>query len=357
MKYALLAVLVLLSQGKQDFWSGKHEATKKFTYDQFHIVPVRVHILKSKTMDSLNCRLTKKDVRRIFGKINRIWNYGGIAVHMESILEEQAVVPSGFKGAGAGYDDYNFVRPKESQGPGVVHVYYVHAMRGNGVHLGMSKTIFACDTANLSPVSGGVDEPLPRVTAHEMGHHMGGLKHRQDRINLMASGTTGWSLNDREIGTVRGWAGRTEWALTPGQALEKEWYDILAAIPGKSEIKDQAKEKVGTKGGSEGKPADAGWLGARCEAGEGGVRVLSTFRYSSTARSMKLKKGDILLEIGGKPVASVEDLAKICSALKTGVKISVKILRDGEEKTLEGKVRKIPLSFQRKAEKDRKDWF
>jgi predicted Zn-dependent protease len=55
----------------------------------------------------------------------------------------------------------------------------------------------------LREVPGGLDEPLPRVTSHEIGHALG-LEHRQDTTNLMQSGTTGFSLNEAEIATARG---------------------------------------------------------------------------------------------------------------------------------------------------------
>jgi hypothetical protein len=57
----------------------------------------------------------------------------------------------------------------------------------------------------------------------------------------MASGTTGWSLNDDEIDTVRGWAAKQDWALSPAGALEKGYVDLLASLPGDSEIKEKAK--------------------------------------------------------------------------------------------------------------------
>lgn len=51
------------------------------------------------------------------------------------------------------------------------------------------------------PVS--VDEAeQARTTAHEICHQLG-LPHRQDSTNLLASGTTGWTLNAAEIATVR----------------------------------------------------------------------------------------------------------------------------------------------------------
>lgn len=85
-----------------------------------------------------------------------------------------------------------------------------------------------------------LDEPLPRVTSHEIGHAFT-LPHRQDTINLMASGTTGWSVNDAEVARIRKWASSQWWVLTPKEALAKKYYAVLAAIPGESELKEKAR--------------------------------------------------------------------------------------------------------------------
>ena len=57
-------------------------------------------------------------------------------------------------------------------------------------------------TASLRKVEGGIDEPLPRVSAHELGHGLS-LPHRQDTTNLLASGTTGTLLNQDEVQKTR----------------------------------------------------------------------------------------------------------------------------------------------------------
>ena len=81
-----------------------------------------------------------------------------------------------------------------------LNVFYVKEVRPNGFfHSGL---IVVKDTASLKTVEGGIDEPIPRVTSHEIGHALT-LSHRQDRTNLMASGTTGFSLNDAEIAAAR----------------------------------------------------------------------------------------------------------------------------------------------------------
>jgi CubicO group peptidase (beta-lactamase class C family) len=239
MRTLLLALLLLPLQEKKYFDPAVHEATKSFAVEDFLVVPVRVHVLRSKEDDALNARLVEKDVLRIFGKANRIWNRAGVALRIESIVDEAAVKPEGFDGATAGLDDFKRCRPEGSRADGMVHVYYVHRLPTNGVYQGRD-SILVKDTAALREVKGGVDEPVPRVTSHEIGHAFT-LPHRQDTINLMASGTTGWSLNDAEIERARGWASKQPWILTAKAALEAGHAAVVAGIPGESPLKEQAR--------------------------------------------------------------------------------------------------------------------
>ncbi len=228
-----------LRQGEtKHFDLAVHEATRLFGFEDFLIVPVRIHLLESSDNDALECRLKESDVRRILEKANRIWNKAGIALRMESIVTEQAVVPDGFEAGRTGMNEFMGSRPERSRDPSMVHVYFVHRMPANGFSLGRD-AIFVKDTAALREVPGGVDEPLPRVTSHEIGHAMG-LPHRQATINLMASGTTGWSINDQEINTVRQWARSQPWVLSPAAAFADKQFEILATIPGSSPLKVRA---------------------------------------------------------------------------------------------------------------------
>jgi hypothetical protein len=243
MRTVLLLLILLLQDPPKHYDPAVHEARKTFAYAEYLVIPVRVHLLQCKEADALHCRMKEQDVRRVFGKANRIWNKAGLALSLESIVAENAVCPEGFDESRL--EDFKATRPLPGVAAGMVHVYYVHTMPTNGVFMGRD-SIFVKDTAALRDVKGGVDEPLPRVTSHEIGHAMG-LPHRQNSINLMASGTTGWSVNDEEIETVRSWASKQEWILVPATAFDKGHYDILAALPGESPLKDKAAEKLRAK--------------------------------------------------------------------------------------------------------------
>jgi hypothetical protein len=238
--FLLLAAL----QDPGFFDPAVHEATKTFAFEDFRIVPVRIHLLRSRTAQGLDCRLKEEDARRILAKVNRIWNRAGIAIAAEAVVEEEAVLPEGFQGTTL--EEFKATRPSAGRAAGMLHVYYVRELPTNGVFMGPD-AIFVKDGAALRRVKGGVDEPIPRVTSHEIGHAFG-LPHRQDTINLMASGTTGWSLADGEIEAARRWCAGQAWVLTPEGALEAGHAALLSTLPGESPLKDRARRLAGKPG-------------------------------------------------------------------------------------------------------------
>ncbi len=218
--------------------------------DQFLIIPLRIYRLKSTDMPAANCELTDQDFQRIVGKVNRVWAYGGVYFGLESIQEETAATdrllqspdksqpiekseppakdaakvsppekPELQKGESRkqkeapekpsrlGTDklldsrQYRALIPaKTREFPGF-RAYYIHQFDVNGIYYGRRETMIK-ETARLRKVPGGIDEPIPRVTSHELGHGLS-LPHRQDTTNLMASGTSGTSFNETEVAAAR----------------------------------------------------------------------------------------------------------------------------------------------------------
>ena len=173
-----------------------------------------------------------------------------------------ALLPGSFAGA-LGYRKelwecrrfvFRMLAPEGSRSGAGVDVYYIHKFSVNGVYLG-NRMAFVQETAKLRPVPGGIDEPLPRVTAHELGHALG-LPHRQDRTNLLASGTTGTILNEAEVARSREKARSTpgslpvadlrkkaEEAAAKGEVAEaRRLWGWLAEVPG--EGADEARKRL-----------------------------------------------------------------------------------------------------------------
>ena len=161
---------------------------------------VRVHLVHSDTMAAMNTTLVESDIRRIFGKVNMVWAQAGIQFEIESIGPTTAIALKPGMEAKPEFARVHAMIPKERLSPTALDVCYVKRVQPNGFYYG--EPIVVKDTASLMEVPGGLDEPLPRVTSHEIGHALG-LKHRQDTTNLMASGKTGFSLDEAEITLAR----------------------------------------------------------------------------------------------------------------------------------------------------------
>ena len=163
-------------------------------------LPVRIHLMQSATTPAIQTTLTEMDIRRIFTKVNMVWAPAGIQFEIESIGPSQAVELNEEQRFLPEYDKVTAMIPQDRLSATAINVCYVKEVPPNGFYNG--KLIVVKDTAALKEVAGGLDEPLPRVTSHEIGHALG-LPHRQDTTNLMQSGTTGFSLNEAEIATAR----------------------------------------------------------------------------------------------------------------------------------------------------------
>ena len=163
-------------------------------------VPVRVHLMQSATQPAMQTTLTEADVKRILGKVNTIWAQAGIRFDMEPLRQTQAQEPPQADRLKDGFQRVTAAIPEDSRSATAINVFYVKDLEPNGFY--RAGDVYIKDTAKLRPVDGGLDEPIPRVTSHELGHALG-LQHRQNTTNLMASGTTGFSLNEAEIQTAR----------------------------------------------------------------------------------------------------------------------------------------------------------
>ena len=175
-------------------------------FDDWLIVPLRVHLLSSAETPALQTTLTEQDIARILGKMNHVWAQAGIQFRVESLMHEE--VPPLANADVEKRDELPARMRAETRSSTAFNVYYVKQLDVNGFYT--PRAIFVKDTAALRPVEGGIDEPIPRVTSHELGHALS-LPHRQNTTNLMASGTTGTLLNDAEIQQARAAAKKFAW--------------------------------------------------------------------------------------------------------------------------------------------------
>jgi hypothetical protein len=231
-----LALGILFSLLASSFAAGQEapaNVTEPPPADQFFVIPLRVHVLRSAELPDVNCDLADSDVARILKKANAIWHNAGIHWGLESLVREPAAHTEEFRrrtvNGSPVLGSFRILRPDVSREFDGLHVYYIHRFSVNGVFMGSDFAVVQ-ETAKLREVEGGIDEPVPRVTAHELGHALG-LPHRQDRTNLLASGTTGTLLNAREVEIVRARA-----PMIPGCARVPALREAASAAEARGDI-------------------------------------------------------------------------------------------------------------------------
>jgi hypothetical protein len=63
------------------------QSSSKFGYEEFFLVPVRAHLLKSENSPQLNTDLESKDVILLMEKVNEIYSQAGVHFYLESIWQ------------------------------------------------------------------------------------------------------------------------------------------------------------------------------------------------------------------------------------------------------------------------------
>jgi len=161
---------------------------------------VRVHLMKSAVNPRLQTTLTETEVRAIFDEVNVIWAQAGIRFELQGIDSLQALdlAPKRWF-----IKDRNWVKaaiPTNQFSLTAIDVCFVKDMGPNGFFYG--EPVVVCEKPEFYKVTGGTDNIVARVTAHELGHVLF-LQHRQERTNLMASAKNGVSLNRQEVKDAR----------------------------------------------------------------------------------------------------------------------------------------------------------
>lgn len=252
-----LAAIALVALFSGSINQAEEAKPKDFAFEEFLIAPVRVHLMSAKGVPDWETTLSEKDLARVLTKANRVWSQAGVYFYIESLVREEAVNQDLSSELKSQTDLRWLLRlcPDSSKSERQFHLYYIKRMPVNGIYF--REAIFVKDTASLRNVEGGIDEPLPRVSSHELGHALS-LPHRQATTNLMASGTTGTRLNQQEVEQARKAAQRFEWIQTAPDILKRAnelyeaekrteartLYQALGGLPVKSEAVERAKNRA-----------------------------------------------------------------------------------------------------------------
>jgi hypothetical protein len=219
--------------------------------DQFLIVPLRIHILRTPDLALANCKLEDGDVERVVRNLNTIWRKAGIVFGVESIVHEAAVQQERFRlivklnEGQIGLTDFQLLLPKPSRVFDGLHAYFFHELPFNGAYVG-EESVILHEGAALNAVAGGIDDTMARVLGHCFGRTFGLRPREEPPTSLLALGTTGRDLDSAEVDRARRVVKTIDGVLTVADARKaaaefeaaqrpdyaKRLRSWLAAIPG-----------------------------------------------------------------------------------------------------------------------------
>ena len=164
------------------------------------VIPVRIHLLQSSQYPVLQSAITEPTIRSLWAEVDSIWSIARIRFEIRSIASLTALnVPP----KRLFQRDRNWVKsaiPMTKLHGDALDLCFVHEMGPNGFYYG--EPVVVSETPSAYKVRGGASDRVARVIAHELGHALT-LQHRDPKTALMASGSTGIDLNEREIQSAR----------------------------------------------------------------------------------------------------------------------------------------------------------
>ena len=164
------------------------------------VIPVRIHLLQSARYPALQSTIAEPAIRSVWTEVDSIWSAARIRFEIRSIetLTALDVPPKRWL-----QRDRNWVKsaiPTEKLHGDALDLCFVHEMGPNGFYYG--EPVVVSETPSAYKVRGGASDRVARVIAHELGHALT-LQHRDPKTALMASGSTGIDLTEREIQSAR----------------------------------------------------------------------------------------------------------------------------------------------------------
>ena len=186
--------------------------TKVPPYDQFLVVPLRVHVVVSPEYPMTNTQIKDAEVLRSLAEINAIWSKAGVMFGLDSIVREPAGQLDRFKlhvrrtgGQFTNTDPFAMLLPRgPSRAFDGVHLFIVHELSTlNGFYIPAADAALTVEKPGIRQVEGGSKDALARVAARFLGEAIGLPESRDDEFGLASGGTNGVALDEGEIAQVR----------------------------------------------------------------------------------------------------------------------------------------------------------